>query len=67
MADLNVHIPNAVFRLKVVEAYRHEPYEAIMALIIDLVEEIAGDGNANEELKTLIDLIDGYIEEDREE
>lgn len=66
MAELNAHIPNAQFRRLVVDAYKDEPYEAIIHLIVDLVEEIAGDAEATEHLKDLIDLIKDYIGEEEE-
>ena len=66
MAEITVHIPNAQFRRKVVEAVAHEPFEMVMHLIIDLVENIAGDPEANEELKHLVQLINSYIEEETE-
>ncbi len=64
MAELTVRVPNAEFRRVVLDAYKDEPFEAIMHLIVDLVEEVAGDVEAAEHLKYLIEVIENYIGEE---
>ena len=64
MAELIVHIPNATFRRQVVEAMYGEPYEAVLALIVGLVENMAADPFADEELRDLVATIKSYIPEE---
>ena len=64
MADINIHIPNYQFRKMVVDGLQHEPYEAICHVIIDLVEEIAGDAEASVYLNDLIEQIQAYLPEE---
>lgn len=63
MAELTVRVPNAEFRRVVLDAYKDEPFEAIMHLIVDLVEEIAGE---TDQLRDLIEVIESYIGEEEE-
>lgn len=61
MAELRVGIPNQQFRRMVVEGVMNEETSDIVDLIVDLVEEIAGDPESVEPLKNLIDLINVYL------
>ena len=61
MAELRVEVPNPQFRRMVVEGVMNEETSDIVDLIVDLVEEIAGDPESVEPLKNLIDLINGYL------
>ena len=45
----------------VVEGVMNEETSDILDLIVDLVEEIAGDPESVEHLKNLIELISGYL------
>lgn len=61
VAELRVEVPNHQFRRMVVEGVMNEETSDIVDLIVDLVEEIAGDPESVEHLKNLIDLINGYL------
>lgn len=49
------------------EGVMNEETSDIVDLIVDLVEEIAGDPESVEHLKNLIDLISGYLPSEEEE
>jgi hypothetical protein len=51
----------------VVEGVMNEETSDILDLIVDLVEEIAGDPESVEHLKNLIELISGYLPSEEEE
>ena len=61
VADLRVEVPNHQFRRMVVEGVMNEETNDIVDLIVDLVEEIAGDPESVEPLKNLIEIIRGYL------
>ena len=67
MAELRVEVPNHQFRRLVIEGVMTEETSDIVDLIVDLVEEIAGDPESVEHLKNLIDLISGYLPSEEEE
>ena len=61
VAELRVEVPNHQFRRMVVEGVMNEETNDIVDLIVDLVEEIAGDPESVEPLKNLIEIIRGYL------
>lgn len=61
VAELRVEVPNHQFRRMVVEGVMNEETSDIVDLIVDLVEEIAGDPESVEPLKNLIEIIRGYL------
>ena len=61
MAELRVEVPNHQFRRMVIEGVMNEETSDIVDLIIDLVEEIAGDPESVEHLRNLIEIINGYL------
>lgn len=64
MPEITTHVSNVAFRQLVVQAVSDESFEVVSHLIIDLVEIIAGDPEANKELKHLVEIINGYIAEE---
>lgn len=64
MAMLGVEVPNYQFRNMVVKAMQEEETSDILDLIIDLVEEIAGDPKSGEHLENLIEILTSYLPED---
>ena len=61
MAELRVEVPNHQFRRMVVEGVMNEETSDILDLIVDLVEEIAGDPESVEHLRNLIEIIGSYL------
>ena len=67
VAELRVEVPNHQFRRMVVEGVMNEETIDIVDLIVDLVEEIAGDPESVEPLKNLIEIIGSYLPVEEEE
>ena len=61
MAELRTCIPNQQFQQMVIEAMMNEETSDILDLIVDLVEEIAGDPESGEHLQNLIEIIGSYL------
>ena len=64
MAILDIEVPNYQFRRMVVKAMQDEDTSEILDLIVDLVEEVAGDPKSVEHLENLIEILSSYLPED---
>ena len=67
VAELRVEVPNHQFRRMVVEGVMNEETSDIIDIIVDLVEEIAGDPESGEHLQNLIEIIGSYLPVEEEE
>lgn len=64
VAILDIEVPNYQFRRMVVKAMQDEDTSEILDLIVDLVEEVAGDPKSGEHLENLIEILSSYLPED---